>query len=331
MIILLLMVQFNTPASIPDNPTPIPIQFGTEGKADLPPTAFNTEKSYIVRGVVFDTQISDNRGFEVVDYTVNFGDSLFGISDVFKITPETLLWANEEILSGNPDFLAPGMNLKIPPINGVYYQWQSGDSLTSVATSYEAEVDDIINWGGNPSLDLTNPVIEPGSWIMIPEGKGEFKQWIIPTIPRGSAGVSSSLYGPGACEGNYTGVNGSGNFIWPTSIHNIVGNDYWDGHLGLDIAADESIAIVASDSGVVVFSGWANGGYGYMVMIDHGNGYQTLYGHNSQVTALCGASVSAGQTIAFGGSSGNSSGPHVHFEIRLLGGFVNPWFVLPAP
>jgi len=82
---------------------------------------------------------------------------------------------------------------------------------------------------------------------------------------------------------------------------------------------------------VVVFSGGAFGGYGNMIMIDHGNGYQTLYGHLSSVSAGCGASVSQGQYIGSSGSTGNSTGPHLHFEVRYLGGFVNPWFVLPAP
>jgi murein DD-endopeptidase MepM/ murein hydrolase activator NlpD len=111
-------------------------------------------------------------------------------------------------------------------------------------------------------------------------------------------------------------------------LQDLVGNDYWSGHLGIDIASGEGVGVYAADSGVVVFSGWANGGYGYMVMIDHGNGYQTLYAHLSQVVATSGSSVSQGQTIAYGGSSGNSTGPHLHFEIRFEGGFVNPWFNL---
>ena len=91
----------------------------------------------------------------------------------------------------------------------------------------------------------------------------------------------------------------------------------------------EGVPVYASDSGVVVFSGWANGGYGYMIMIDHGNGYQTVYAHLSQVLTVCGQSVGQGATIGYGGSSGNSTGPHLHFEVRYQGGFINPWFVLP--
>ena len=81
----------------------------------------------------------------------------------------------------------------------------------------------------------------------------------------------------------------------------------------------------------MVFAGSAFGGYGNMVVIDHGNGYQSLYAHLSSVGVSCGQSVLQGQYIASAGNSGYSTGPHLHFEIRYLGGFINPWYVLPAP
>jgi murein DD-endopeptidase MepM/ murein hydrolase activator NlpD len=150
-------------------------------------------------------------------------------------------------------------------------------------------------------------------------------------IARGAAGVSSGVYGGGACPGGYDGLYGSGAFIWPTINHTISGNDYWSGHLAIDIGAALGEPISAADSGVVVFAGWATGGYGNTVAIDHGNGYSTLYAHLSSINVSCGRSVAQGQTIGYGGSTGNSTGPHLHFEIRYQGGFVNPWYVLPAP
>ncbi len=99
--------------------------------------------------------------------------------------------------------------------------------------------------------------------------------------------------------------------------------------MGIDIAAGMGAAIYASDTGVVVYAGPIGGGYGNMIMIDHGNGYQTLYGHLSQINVRCGANVYGGQLIGLAGSTGNSTGPHLHFEVRYLGGFVNPWKVLP--
>jgi murein DD-endopeptidase MepM/ murein hydrolase activator NlpD len=267
---------------------------------------------------------------EAVLYTVSQGDSVFGIAQMYNITPETVLWANYDLLQDNPDSLSPGMELNIPPVNGVYYQWQEGDTLEGVAATFKADTSDILNFTGN-KIDLTNPVVETGQWIMVPEGEREFQQWVVPQIARENSGVSKSVYGPGACEGSYDGAYGTGYFAWPTASHYLSGNDYWSGHLGIDIAGGVGDGVFASDSGVVVYAGWTNTGYGYMVMIDHGNGYQTLYGHLSQVSTSCGASVYQGGYIGAVGSTGNSTGAHLHFEVRYLGGFINPWYVLPAP
>ena len=164
---------------------------------------------------------------------------------------------------------------------------------------------------------------------MAPGVHREFRHWLIPTIPRGSAGCSSALYGDGACTGSYDGAYGTGSFIWPADNHTLSGNDYWSGHLAIDIAAGTGAAIYAADSGLVVYAGWVTGGYGTMVMIDHGNGYQTLYAHLNSINTACGSSVYQGTVIGRAGSTGNSTGPHLHFEIRYMGGFINPWQVLP--
>jgi murein DD-endopeptidase MepM/ murein hydrolase activator NlpD len=107
---------------------------------------------------------------------------------------------------------------------------------------------------------------------MFPGGHREFRQWLIPVIPRGQAGVLKSVYGSGACEGNYEGAYGTGIFVWPAGNHVLSGNDYWSGHLGIDNGAGDGAGVFAADSGVIVFAGWATGGYGNMVMIDHGMG-----------------------------------------------------------
>ena len=267
---------------------------------------------------------------EIRLYKVMKGDSVFEIATKFNITPHSVLWANFDQLNDNPHLISVDMKLQIPPIDGVIYEWQTGDTIQAIAGEYKADPDEIINWPGN-YIDLTDPQIEEGKQIMIPGGKREFKQWLIPTIPRGNAGVSPSLYGGGACTGSFEGSYGSGGFIWPTGNHTLSGNDYWDGHLGIDIAAPTGSQISAADSGVVVFAGWANFGYGNTVMIDHGNGYQSLYAHLNSISISCGRSVSQGTTIGFAGSTGNSTGSHLHFEIRYQGGFINPWYVLPAP
>jgi murein DD-endopeptidase MepM/ murein hydrolase activator NlpD len=263
-----------------------------------------------------------------LEYTVESGDSVFAIAKKFNLKPESILWANYDQLQDAPDSLAPGMTLKIPPVNGVYYQWQEGDTLDSVSAYLKVSKDEILNWPGN-NLDLTNPTFTAGDYIMAPDGQREFKAWFVPQIARGKAGVSKQLYGAGACDGSYEGAVGGAGFIWPSGNHSLSGNDFWSGHLGIDIAGATGDLVWASDSGVVVFAGWSTGGYGNMVMIDHGNGYQTLYGHMNTYSVSCGQSVYQGNIIGTIGSTGNSTGSHLHFEIRLNGQFVDPWYVLP--
>jgi len=260
-------------------------------------------------------------------YVVESGDSVFGIAQFFNLDPETVLWANYEILNDDPHMISIGQELAIPPTNGVLYKWKDGDKLEKIAGDFKAEVDDILLWPGN-NLDITNPVIDPGEMVMIPGGEREFRTWVVPTIPRGAAGVNTSIYGPGACDTSAGGAYGSGTFIYPAPNRVLSGNDYWGGHLALDFAAFTGDPIYATDGGLVVYSGSVGGGYGIMVMIDHGNGYQSLYAHLSRTNVRCGASVYQGSVIGYAGSTGNSTGPHLHFEIRYLGGFIDPWYVL---
>jgi murein DD-endopeptidase MepM/ murein hydrolase activator NlpD len=267
---------------------------------------------------------------KVIEYTVQKGDSVFGIAQSYNIKPESILWANYDTLKDDPDMISPGLVLKIPPTDGVLYKWQDGDTLQGVANLFKAKLDDVLGFFGN-RLDLTNPVVKPGEYLMVVGGSREFKQWLIPTIPRGPAGVLKTLLGTGACDTSTSaGYGGSGAFIWPADNHYLSGNDYYSAHLGLDIAAGEGMSIYAADSGLVVYAGWAYGGYGNMVMIDHNNGYQTLYAHLSAIFVQCGQGVGQGRHIGNAGmTGGTSTGPHLHFEVRYLGGWVNPWYVLP--
>jgi LysM repeat protein len=326
-------VQSTQAAPIATTPTAVLqtqqlISSGDQVSAAMPAYFKNLTETGISRKVALHTNIPSRSRTEVIEYSVTTGDSIFGIAQSFNLEPESILWANYDQLDDSPDMLTPGMALNIPPVNGVYYQWQQGDTLDSVASKFDVSVEDILDWEGN-NFDLTNPQVEPDQWIMVPNGHREFVQWLVPTIARTNSGVLKSVLGPGACEGNYSGAYGTGVFAWPTAAHYLSGNDYWSGHLGIDIAGSLGDSISAADAGVVVFAGWANGGYGNMVMIDHGNGYQTLYAHLSSVSAYCGQSVYTGTYIGAMGSTGNSTGPHLHFEVRYLGGFINPWYVLP--
>ena len=143
-----------------------------------------------------------------------------------------------------------------------------------------------------------------------------------------AAAAAQSSGGQGATD-NW--VQGTGQLGWPVSgeitspygyrVHPIWGTTIY--HSGIDIGVDEGTPVHAADGGVVVWSGWM-GGYGYAVVIDHGNGLSTLYGHNSELAVDEGQSVAKGQVISYAGSTGNSTGPHVHFEVRVNGDPVDP-------
>lgn len=264
---------------------------------------------------------------EIKQYTVSKGDALFTIAKDNNIKPETLLWANYSALNDNADMLSIGQTLDIPPVDGVLYKWKEGDTLADVAARFDVSPEAITGYPGN-HLDMTNPVIQPGQLILAPGGHRESKPWVVGIPYRTKSGVLKNILGPGGCDVS-GGAYGSGTFVWPSVNRTLSGNDFWSGHMGLDIAAGMGTAIYATDSGVVVYAGPIAGGYGNMIMIDHGNGYQSLYAHLSQINTRCGSSVSQGQLIGLAGSTGNSTGPHLHFEIRYLGGFINPWTLLP--
>jgi LysM repeat protein len=329
---VILGIRAALPGGYQQKPKPVSLDFGEVAEeVPLPQITPSVPAREISRSVVYNTSRSDGSSFYVITYEVQAGDSLFKIAEDFGLEPETVLWANDETLGGNVDMIEIGMVLIIPPVDGVYYLWQEGDTLDEVAKEFEVSKEVIVNWPGNSFPDLTNPVVVPGTYVMIPGGVGDFQSWVVPVIASGDSGVSTTVLGPGGCTGNYGVGAGTGSFVWPTPIHSLVGNDYWAGHLGVDLAAGDGLPIYAADSGVVIFSGWANGGYGNMIMIDHGNGYQTLYAHLASVISGCGAHVGKGQTIGIGGNTGNSTGPHLHFEVRYNGGFINPWYVLPPP
>ena len=278
----------------------------------------------ISRTIQLKTNMPERPRYIAEKYTVARGDSVFAISEKYKITPETLLWANYDSLQDNPHNLKPGITLNVPPTDGIYYQWKDGDTLDSVANEFKADVDGILGWPGN-DIDLTNPMVDPGSWVMVPGGEREFVQWLIPTIATGSSGTSGTS--GSSCPG---GAVGSGGFVWPADNHYLSGNDYWSGHLAIDIAAGEGAPVYAADSGVVTMAqGGDNYGYGNVIQIDHGNGYSSLYAHLSVIGVGVCESVYAGQWIGASGNTGNSQGAHLHFEVRQGGGFINPWFVLP--
>jgi murein DD-endopeptidase MepM/ murein hydrolase activator NlpD len=151
-----------------------------------------------------------------------------------------------------------------------------------------------------------------------------------PDIPRDPAKNDITAANP-ACANPRDMPQATGTFIWPSPYQALSGGDFREGHPGFDLSTPPGSPVSAADTGLVVFAGWSGLGYGNVILIDHGNGYQTLYAHLSQVSIYCGARVEQGKLIGLSGDTGNSSGPHLHFEVRVPGGYVDPLRVLPIP
>lgn len=330
--------------SAPSSPGPVSGVPGAAAQPNIPlppSTGSQSIDPSIGRELALKTNISKQSSTKPIEYRVMQGDSIFGIAKQYNIKPETILYSNEATLNDNPSNLTPGMKLTIPPVDGLTYTWKDGDTLEKVAGEFKPDMngdkkideadtellrDAIVNFPGN-SLDLTDPVIKPGQVIMIPGGRRELVSWLefVPTTNRSGGSTATSELHPGGCEGG----SGSPPGVWPTDgPHTISGNNYSSSHLGIDITANSSTLVLASGGGVVVFAGFSQYGYGNVVQIDHMDGFATVYGHLSQINVGQCQVVTAGQVIGVAGSSGNSTGVHLHFEVREGNVNINPWSIL---
>jgi len=285
--------------------------------------------SGIFRSANLITSIPTRPRVDVITYTVQTGDSLFSIADSFGLEPETLLWGNYATLKDDPHVLRPGQVLNVLPTDGTYYQWDEGDNLGSVADYFGVEPDSILEYPGNRfdlGMAAADIDINPGTWLIVPGGHRETQDWGPPAISRDNP-ASARYYGAGHCGTVYTGAVGTGTFVKPTPTGYVGAGGYTFNppvHNGLDYSGSAGDPIYAVDSGVVVYSGWSDYGYGNLVVIDHGNGWVSAYAHLNDVYVYCGQSVFQGATIGPMGSTGNSTGPHLHFELSYNGGKVNP-------
>jgi murein DD-endopeptidase MepM/ murein hydrolase activator NlpD len=273
-------------------------------------TLQNDEAYFQSTAVAFDpyqssvsTIVSRKPRDKVEKYIVKDGDTLASIGAKFSVSIDTIKWANNM----KTETIRPGETLDIPPVTGVVHKVSAGDNIYAVAKKYSVDAQQIVNFPFNEFADPDTFQLTPGQILYVPEG----------TIEPPKENVS-----PRYVAQIQAGVQGTSSFIWPTS-GSITTYPVWY-HMALDIANNAMPAIIASDTGTVTYAGCIAYGYGCHIIIDHGNGYQTLYGHLSSIEVSPGQAVTKGSRIGVMGSTGMSTGTHLHFEIRSGGVLMNP-------
>jgi len=231
-------------------------------------------------------------------YVVREGDTLSQIASIFGVSTNTILWANDIPSNGT---IRVGQVLTILPISGVRHEVKKGETLRSIVSTYKGHLEEVMSYNGLTSDSL----LAVGDIVMIPDGE-------IKAVTTKQVSRPTSSSGP-SYDGYYLRPISGGTRT--QGIH---------GYNGVDLATYAGAPIFAAADGVVIVSknsGW-NGGYGNYVVIKHSNGTQTLYAHNSENIVYVGQNVVKGQVVGYIGSTGKSTGPHLHFEIR---GAKNPF------
>ncbi|MCB0252327.1 MAG: M23 family metallopeptidase [Anaerolineae bacterium] len=238
---------------------------------------------------------------EVITYTVQTGDSDWSIAQQFGLDIDTLRYSNEWMRL-NPDLIHPGSEMVILPVIGAYTAVEAGDTLESIALRYGVDPAEIRNF---PLNKIDGSTLRVGQKLVIPDGRLDYAERILPPGPgRGYA------------------------LAWP--MRGIVSQGYHAGHLAIDIASYYGAKVYASAGGRVVYARFSPDGWlGFRVVISHGNGLQTAYNHMSDIYVEEGETVSRGQMIGQVGSTGNSTGPHVHFQVYSGSVRANPLNYLP--
>jgi murein DD-endopeptidase MepM/ murein hydrolase activator NlpD len=272
------------------------------------------------RQLVAYTIIPDRPRKAVSTYVVQAGDTLYGIAAKFNIDPKTIFWSNA-VLEDDVHMLRPGVELSIPPVDGVYFASNGTNTLEQDAKNYQADVSAILDSPYNELAGYAAADVPPwGMKILVPGGKRDLA-WKNPIVAVTDTHTGKTVYGfmpgmGGSCS-NISGGGGTGSWVRPVNDYMIT-QGFHDGHTGVDLGAPVGTPVYAADSGVVIFSGWNTWGYGNLIVIDHSGpgGWTTYYGHLNSIAVGCGAVVGRGQYIGQVGSTGNSSGAHLHFEMR---------------
>ena len=256
-------------------------------------------------GVV--TVESDKPRAQVIDYTIKDGDTLSSIAKKFGVSMNTIKWANPKV---NWKRIKPGEKIKVPPVTGIVYKVRNGDTIYSIAKKFKTNPQGIVDFPFNTFANDENFALVAGQTLIVPDG-------VMPDAMAAPRRIVARVTTPVAGT-----VSATGHFVWPAA--GVITQGYHWYHRAIDIANHNGGPILAADSGVVVRAGWTNVGYGNFIEIDHGNGYITLYAHLSRIGVSAGQKVNQGQVIGQMGSTGRSTGTHLHFEIRRGHSLLNP-------
>jgi murein DD-endopeptidase MepM/ murein hydrolase activator NlpD len=315
-------------SAAPDTPVIFPTAAADEiAVALLTPAAIEPKQDVIVRNNEPFTVLPLGNRSEVVQYTVQQGDTLESITNKFGLNDFwTLIWSNKR---SKYSPLRPGVQLNILPEDGVYHEVTETVTISQLAEKYSVDPYAIIDSEYNDQLFGATPdnVLPEGLWVVVPGGQGEKLNLLAakPNEGTGSAGTSSSVGGTYTLWGCTSNVAGGSlpygrpldNYTWMQGLRP-------GAHDGVDLAANAGTPVYASGSGTVAFSGWNNYGFGNVVVIAHGPVF-SIYGHLLRTSVNCGDQVAAGSVIGLVGSTGNSSGNHLHFELRDANwGLLNP-------
>jgi len=243
----------------------------------------------------------------VVTYTIVSGDTISSIARQFNISVNTILWENN--LTAN-SILKLGTTLRILPISGISHKVVKNETLASIAKKYSVSQEDVIT----TNKLSTSETLKIGQILIVPGGR-------VITVPKKNTPSLASVFSKNTTAPSSVSRN-AGGFIWPTVSKHITQYYGWR-HTGLDIGSKQGLAIYAAMDGKIIKAGWGTG-YGNHVIIDHGDGKKTLYAHMSKIRAKNGQEVQQGDVIGDIGSTGWSTGPHLHFEIIINGSKKNP-------
>ena len=248
------------------------------------------------------------------EYKVQAGDTVSGVASRFGIRSTYVTWNNADVTNANA--LALGQTLQVPSVEGIIHSVRLGETVSEIAQRYDASAQDIIEFRPNGLLGDPNRLRE-GSQILVPGGrKVDIARAIAP--PREPAVVAAAA-APVAAAG----------WAWP--VRGLLTSPFGPRHpLGIDIAIPVGTPIVVASAGTVSFVGGNPCcSYGFHIIVNNGSGYETLYGHLSAFAVKKGDSVAAGQRIGSSGATGNSTGPHLHFELHRNGVVQDPMQYLP--